>query len=61
MKLIALQSHIVRRLLWSADSMAWSFAARKQGRDGNSIQEALAFVARVTAPLTHPEQLRLFG
>lgn len=38
----------VRDLLSTADSMAWSFAARKQGRDGNSWQEAKAFYERVT-------------
>lgn len=37
----------VRALLFSADSMAWSFAARKQGRDGNAWQEAKAFAERV--------------
>ncbi len=34
-KLTALQSSIVRDCLYSADSMAWSYSARKQGRDGN--------------------------
>lgn len=37
----------VREFLFSADSMAWSFAARKQGRDGNSWLEAESFVRRV--------------
>ncbi len=37
----------VRSMLHSADSMAWSFAARKQGRDGNSWKEAKAFADRV--------------
>lgn len=37
----------VRDLLWSADSMAWSFSARKQGRNGNSWHEAARFVADV--------------
>lgn len=46
-KLTALASARVRKLLHTADSMAWSFSARKQGRDGNSPQEALRFVARV--------------
>lgn len=36
-------------LLYSADSMAWSFAARKQGRDGNSFVEARNFVAKIEA------------
>lgn len=52
----------VRSLLYSADSMAWSFAARKQGRDGNSWKEAAAFAQRVTALATRsivPWQLPL--
>lgn len=39
----------VRDMLHSADSMAWSYAARRQGRDGNSWQEAKAFANRVQA------------
>ncbi|TPN44414.1 hypothetical protein FJ981_27850 [Mesorhizobium sp. B1-1-4] len=39
----------VRELLYSADSMAWSFAARRQGRNGNSWQEAKSFAVRVQA------------
>lgn len=39
----------VRELLYSADSMAWSFAARKQGRDGNSWKEAKDFAVRISA------------
>ncbi|PAP94515.1 DUF7221 family queuine tRNA-ribosyltransferase-like protein [Mesorhizobium wenxiniae] len=37
----------VRELLDSADSMAWSFAARKQGRNGNSWQEAKDYCQRL--------------
>lgn len=46
-KTTALRSAIVRALLWSADSMGWSYAARKQGRDGNSIEEAVMFADRI--------------
>ena len=46
-KLTALQSQEVRGLLHSADSMAWSFAARKAGRDANSWREAAAVAARI--------------
>lgn len=46
-KLTALASGLVRELLYSADSMAWSFAARRNGRDGNSWKEARSFVHRV--------------
>lgn len=49
-KLSALQSHEVRTLLATADSMAWSLSARKNGRDGNSWREAQAFADRVAAP-----------
>lgn len=45
LKLTALSSGLVRELLWSADSMAWS--ARRQGRSPNDIREAQAFVRRV--------------
>lgn len=46
-KQTALQHPGVRDLLATADSMAWSFAARKQGRDGNSWKEARAFAERI--------------
>lgn len=39
-KSTALADGRVWRALHSADSMAWSFAARKQGRGGNAWQEA---------------------
>lgn len=47
-KTTALAHPGVRGLLWSADSMAWSFSARKQGRNGNDWREAAAFEAKVT-------------
>lgn len=50
-KTTALQSAEVRGLLHSADSMAWSFAARKEGRgrDANDWREAARFAARIDA------------
>lgn len=39
----------VRALLHSADSMAWSYSARKQGRDGNDWTEAQRFSAQIDA------------
>lgn len=48
-KLTALRDPRVRALLYSADSMAWSFSARKQGRDANCPLEALAFHNKVMA------------
>ena len=37
----------VRDRLHSADSMAWSFAARRQGRDQNDWREAVRYAERV--------------
>lgn len=48
-KVSALADSSVRDRLYSADSMAWSFAARYQGRDGNSWREAAAYAERVEA------------
>jgi len=47
LKTTALADARVRDLLYSADSMAWSYAARKQGRDGNSAHEARRFAERI--------------
>lgn len=47
-KTTALQSGLIQRLLWTADSMAWSFAARKLGRNGNDWKEARAWANRIT-------------
>lgn len=46
-KTTAFSSAVIRGLLFTADSMAWSFAARKQGRDGNDYREALVFAERI--------------
>lgn len=47
-KATALGSYTVRQLLYSADSMAWSFAARKRGGNANDWREAAAFTRRVS-------------
>lgn len=60
-KLTALKSQLIRDLLYSADSMAWSFSARKQGRDPNDWREAQAFVERVAQPAPAPAQASLWG
>ncbi len=54
LKITALSSGVVRDLLFSADSMAWSFAARKAGRNSNDWREARAFISRIN---TMPVQL----
>jgi hypothetical protein len=46
-KLTALQSHEVRSLLHSADSMAWSSAARWAGEDANDWHNAQKFADRI--------------
>lgn len=47
LKTTSLESSIIRGLLYSADSMAWSFAARREYRNPNDWREALAFVERI--------------
>lgn len=54
LKMTALRSPLVRELLHTADSMAWSYAARKQGRDANSWREAKAWTAKVTGLFDEP-------
>ena len=44
LKRTALKSDIVNRLLHSCDSMAWSYQARRQGRNANDPREAHAYV-----------------
>jgi hypothetical protein len=46
-KLTALESALIRGLLWSADSMAWSYHARRNGRSANDWREAAAFAERI--------------
>ncbi len=52
LKITALRSGIVRELLHSSDSMAWSYAARREGRNGNDWREAKRFEGRVSALFT---------
>lgn len=46
LKTDALRAPLVRALLYSADSMAWSYHARMQGRDGNDPREAVPWARR---------------
>ena len=52
LKTTALSSWVVQDCLHSADSMAWSFAARRQGRDGNDWREAKAFIDSIVVKPT---------
>ncbi|WP_105436383.1 DUF7221 family queuine tRNA-ribosyltransferase-like protein [Neorhizobium tomejilense] len=54
----------VREYLYSADSMAWSFAARKQGRSANDWQEAARFadvVNHAASSSFQPWQMEMFA
>ena len=46
-KTSALSFPLLHHWIYSADSAAWSYAARREGRDRNSIQEALAFWTKI--------------
>ncbi len=46
-KTTALASSVVRECLWSADSMAWSYAARREGTGANRPENAEKFVAKI--------------
>lgn len=57
LKATALGSGLVNDLLESADSMAWSFAARIAGRNGNCWQEAKRWADAIAA---QPQQCAFF-
>lgn len=55
LKTTALASGLIQELLFSADSMAWSYAARIAGRKANDWREAKTWSARITdAPVQMP-------
>lgn len=54
LKTTALSSGLVRELLHTADSMAWSFAARIAGRNSNDWREAKKWTDKIDAmPVQH--------
>jgi hypothetical protein len=54
LKTTALAHPFVRSMLHSADSMAWSFAARKQGRNANDWREAVRWTNAIESrPVQH--------
>lgn len=57
LKTTALSSGLVQELLHTADSMAWSFAARMGGRNANDWREAKAWADRI---VKRPVQIPLF-
>lgn len=56
LKVTALKSPAVRQILESSDSMAWSYAARKQGRNQNCWTEAAKYVDRVQELIDEDEE-----
>lgn len=52
LKTRSLRAGEVRTLLHTADSMAWSFAARWEGRNANDWREAVEFVRKITEETT---------
>lgn len=64
LKLTALSYGPIRDMLFTADSMAWSYSARMKGRNGNSWLEAKDFTNKVNNfgfyPKTLPPALREF-
>jgi len=48
LKTTALAHPLVRSLLYTADSMAWSFAARREGRNPNDWREAVSWAEAIT-------------
>lgn len=59
-KTTALADVEVRDALHTADSMAWSYAARIMGRNGNDVREALAFVSKIKNQPRRAKQMSLF-
>lgn len=51
LKVTSLRSPIVRQMLYSADSMAWCYAAFKAGRDNHNWNEAKDYENRVNSDL----------
>lgn len=49
LKTTALSSGLVNQLLETADSMAWSYNARKNGRNGNDWREAKRWTEKITS------------
>ena len=49
LKLTALTSFVVSDGLYSCDSMAWSYAARREGRNAQDVNEAIRYAKRVNS------------
>lgn len=60
LKLTAIARTNISNLLYSADSMAWSFAARKEGRNANDWREAKDYENRINSLKNPCRTLELF-
>ncbi len=47
LKSTSLADNLILSMLYSADSMAWSYRARREGRNANGLSEALEFYNRI--------------
>jgi hypothetical protein len=54
LKIQALERASIRALLYSADSMAWSYAGRRQKRSASDPRDALRYAARIETLLDVP-------
>lgn len=54
LKVMALRVAEIRAMLHSSDSMAWSYAARREGRNQNDWREAERFAATIAASTAGP-------
>lgn len=57
LKITALTHPGIRELLHTADSMSWSYSARRQGRDQNNYREAVRFVEKIDGIGPRPRSL----
>lgn len=53
-KITALENHTVCDLLESADSMAWSYAARRESKGGADPRDALRYAAKIERIINRP-------
>jgi len=60
LKITALKNETIRRWLYSADSMAWSFQARKQGRNANDWREAKSFINKINSNKQDMYQISIY-
>ena len=60
LKKTALTSQIVNDLLYSCDSMAWSYAARREGRNANDWREAANYTESIAKmPMSNQSRMPL--